>query len=153
MNTLPEFCVSIFSLSADWDTLQAVHGIGEEVAKAVYTYFRDPSSVAEIERMQLFGIVPKSIEVEAASQRFAGQSFCVTGKLSGMTRDEIKELIRNHGGQVVSGVSKNTDFLVAGEKAGSKLSKAAELGISVLSENELLEMVQTSVSRASESFQ
>ncbi|MEE2960984.1 MAG: NAD-dependent DNA ligase LigA [Myxococcota bacterium] len=138
---------------ADWDTLQAVHGIGEEVAKAVYTYFRDPSSVAEIERMQLFGIVPKSIEVEAASQRFAGQSFCVTGKLSGMTRDEIKELIRNHGGQVVSGVSKNTDFLVAGEKAGSKLSKAAELGISVLSENELLEMVQTSVSRASESFQ
>src|SRR5439155_18128659 len=72
-----------------------------------------------------------------------GKTIVVTGSLQKFSRDEIKELIHNHGGKPAGSVSKQTDFVVAGEKAGSKLDKAKELGISVLSEDEFIKLISS----------
>jgi DNA ligase (NAD+) len=74
-------------------------------------------------------------------QKFTGQTFVLTGTLSSMTRDEAKEKIRERGGEVSSSVSKETDYVVAGENAGSKLTNAQKLGVTILSENEFLALL------------
>lgn len=75
-------------------------------------------------------------------QVFAGLTFVITGTLPGMKRNEAAELIENHGGKVSSSVSKKTNYLLAGESAGSKLTKAESLGVSVISEEDLMRMIQ-----------
>jgi DNA ligase (NAD+) len=72
----------------------------------------------------------------------SGKTIVVTGTLSRLTRDEAKELIREHGGRASGSVSKNTDFVIAGEEAGSKLTKAQELGVPILTEGEFLAMIE-----------
>ncbi|MEO0932586.1 MAG: BRCT domain-containing protein, partial [Cyanobacteria bacterium J06641_2] len=87
------------------------------------------------------------IEVQSAastniSKKFEGKTFVVTGTLPTLSRDEAKELIQKYAGKVSNSISKNTDYLVVGENAGSKLTKAEKLGIAQLSEEQLLEMVE-----------
>jgi len=76
------------------------------------------------------------------SDRLEGRSFVLTGTLSTMSREEAKEKIQNHGGSVVSSVSKNTNYVIVGENAGSKLDKAQKLGIEILSERQFLELIE-----------
>ena len=85
---------------------------------------------------------PVPEEDECVDKKLDGKTLVVTGTLTRFTRTEIKELIQQHGGRAASSVSKKTDFLVAGEAAGSKLEKAQELGVKVLSEDELFEMLE-----------
>lgn len=86
--------------------------------------------------------IERSEEVTAASAMLSGKTLVVTGTMVRMTRDEIEQLIRDHGGRASGSVSKKTDFVVAGEAAGSKLTKAQELGIEVLTEDEFLAMLE-----------
>jgi DNA ligase (NAD+) len=99
-----------------------------------------------LKKLQKAGVWPTSDssgDSQLSSQILEGLTFVVTGTLINYTRTEIKAFIGSHGGKVTSSVSKNTDYLVAGENAGSKLSKAQSLGISILSEAELSAMVQS----------
>jgi DNA ligase (NAD+) len=122
----------------------AVHGIGSTVAHHVREFFDDPTRMAEIDRLRVLGVqfpaLPdrELIEVDDEVEGVAGKTFVLTGTLPTMQRSEAKERIEAAGGKVTGSVSKRTDYLVAGEKAGSKLSKAQSLGVSVLSEAELL---------------
>ena len=130
-------------VAASLDDLQAIDDVGPVVAARVRTFFDEQHNIDEISRLQKFGVSwPESDPVQTKSDgSLSGKTFVITGTLPSMTRDEAKDLIRSLGGKVTGSVSKKTDFLVAGEKAGSKLSKAEELGIRVLSEGELQQLV------------
>ena len=124
--------------------LDDIHEIGLAVAESVYEWFRDPRNIDLVERLKAAGV---KTETDAAStamldERFVGKTFVLTGKLENYTRDEAAKLIEERGGRVSSSVSKNTDFVVAGTDAGSKLTKAESLGVAVLDENELRTMIQ-----------
>jgi len=108
------------------DELDDIHEIGLAVAESVYEWFRDPRNVDLVARLKAAGV---KMETDAAStalrdERFIGKTFVLTGKLDNYTRDEAAKLIEERGGRVSSSVSKNTDFVVAGSDAGSKLTKA-----------------------------
>lgn len=130
-------------LSKSVDELSAVQEIGPVIAKSVYDYFHSQIGeriVAELREQGLnFG---SPVEKKPATGALAGKTVVVTGTLQKFSRDQIKEFIHDHGGKPASSVSKQTDFVVAGEKAGSKLDKARELGIRVISEEELMELVK-----------
>ncbi len=133
-------------LVADVETLSATHEIGPIIAQSVYDYLHSDFGQETISDLRSQGVVmetPRSERAGAASDKFAGKTFVVTGTLSKYSRDEIHDLIAAHGGRAASSVSGKTDYLVAGEKAGSKLDKANKLGVTVLSEDafeKLLEM-------------
>ena len=109
-------------------------------------WFDRPANQSVLEKLQLAGVWPRNeidLSGEKTRQILDGLTFVVTGSLSNFTRAEIKTVIQNHGGKVTGSVSKKTDYLVAGERAGSKLNKAQSLGIPVISEEELSEMIQS----------
>ena len=118
------------------EELDAIHEIGLTVAESVRDWFDDPGNIGLCERLRAAGV---STEIEqvaglALDERFAGKQFVLTGSLAGFTRDEARSLIEARGGRVTSSVSKKTDYVVAGEEAGSKLDKAQELGVNVIDE-------------------
>ncbi|MBS0263457.1 MAG: NAD-dependent DNA ligase LigA [Planctomycetes bacterium] len=124
------------------EQLSAVNEIGPVIAQSVYDYFHSPigeSIVAELRELGLnFGtpVAPRQAGV------LAGKTIVVTGTLQNYTRDSIKELIHKEGGKPAGSVSKQTDFVVAGEKAGSKLDKARDLGIRILTESEFTALLE-----------
>ena len=125
------------------DELDDIHEIGLAVAESVYEWFRDPRNVDLVARLKAAGV---KMETDAAStalldERFIGKTFVLTGKLDNYTRDEAAKLIEERGGRVSSSVSKNTDFVVAGSDAGSKLTKAESLGVDILNETTFQTMV------------
>jgi DNA ligase (NAD+) len=124
------------------DELQTIEGIGPNIAEAIVDWFRRPANRQVLAKLRAAGVWPivDLAVLSSASQPFEGFIFVVTGTLANFTRTEIKEFIQSHGGKVAGTVSKNTDYLVAGENAGSKLTKAQELGVSVISETGLLSM-------------
>lgn len=127
--------------------IEAVYGIGPEIAQAVYQWFQVPANQTLIERLRTVGLqlaneAETTEAVSAANQPLAGKILVVTGTLPTLKRDEAKALIQKAGGKVTDSVSSKTDYLVVGEDAGSKLKKAESLGISLLSEAELLELIQ-----------
>jgi DNA ligase (NAD+) len=121
------------------EELVELDGIGELMAQSIVSYFKNPANRALIEELKGFGLTMQT-ERAAGGQKLAGKTFVITGTLPSMSREEAAELIRQQGGHVASSVSKKTDYLVAGEKAGSKLEKAVKLDIPVLDEAVLLEM-------------
>jgi DNA ligase (NAD+) len=130
-------------MTADVDELDEIPEIGEKVAQSIYDFFRDDSNIDLIGRLRAAGV---KLEMEsegsfAADQKFTGKTFVLTGKLESMTRGDAGRLIEERGGRVASSVSKNTDYVVAGENAGSKLQKAEDLGVEVLGEEALLELL------------
>lgn len=127
---------------AEPEKLVEVNDIGEISAKAIYAYFRDPVSLGILERMQKHGVNMARLQAADSDDVLAELTFVITGTLPGMGRKEAAELIERHGGKVSSSVSKKTNYLLAGENAGSKLDKANALGVTVLTEEELLEMLQ-----------
>jgi len=115
---------------------QAVKDIGPEMGKAIASFFADDDNKKVVEELLAAGVKPEPPEAPKAGGSFAGKTVVLTGTLSTMGRDEAKEEIERRGGKVSGSVSKKTDFLVAGEDAGSKLTKAQELGVKVLTETE-----------------
>lgn len=120
------------------ETLLGIEDIGGVVAKSVADYFARAKNQKEISRLLKLGVSPQGAKQSSAD--LAGKVFVITGTLSGMSRPQVSEWIEARGGKVGSGVSKKTDYLVAGEEAGSKLDKARELGVPVISLEELMAM-------------
>lgn len=125
------------------ERLMAINGIGERMADSIVQFMQDATSRALLHRLELAGVrmVSDSMAAAPASDALAGATFVLTGTLPTMTRDQARALIESHGGKVSGSVSKKTSYVLAGEEAGSKLDKARELGVAVLSEQELLAML------------
>jgi len=128
--------------------------VGTKVAKNILDFFASKIGQKVLLRLQKLGIDPKGASktggTSAASDNliFNGKTFVLTGSLSNMTRDKATDEIRTRGGSVVGAVSSNTDFVVAGEEAGSKLEKAQKLGNKILTEKDFLDCLVQNQSRA-----
>ena len=116
------------------EKLQNFPDIGPIVARSIYDWFQDEKNLEILKRLQVNGVSIKTRKIKAKNSDLEGKTFVLTGTLSGLTRNDAKAKIRELGGKIASTVSKNTDFVVAGENSGSKLGKARELGVKVLSE-------------------
>ena len=128
-------------MDADIEKLTALRDIGLITAESLVSWFQNPQSQRLISRLRKAGVNFES-RSQITDRRFEGKTFVLTGALSLFTRDEAAEKIENFGGKASGSVSKKTTYVVAGENAGSKLRKANELGIPVLSEQEFLDMLQ-----------
>ena len=116
--------------------------VGGKIADAIIDYFADAENLRIIERLRKAGLQTEAAHKALESESLAGKNFVITGRFSGHSRDELKELIEAHGGKNLAAVSANVDFLVAGEKIGpAKLQKATKLGVRLISEEELLAMI------------
>lgn len=136
-NLLTKEFLSIDNLKTkDVEDLLEVKGIGEKVAKSVTTFLNDENNWNLIEKLKKVNLEFEEEEVFIEDNPVKGKTFLATGKLEKYSRDDIKEIIESKGGKYLSGVSKNLNFLIAGEKAGSKLKKANELGVKILTEDE-----------------
>jgi len=125
---------------ASIEALTQVPDVGAEVAPVIHAWFRDEQNVALLARLKTTGLTWAQREVTAASDKFAGTTWVITGTLS-QGREEIADIIRSHGGKVSGSVSAKTTYLLAGEEAGSKLDKARKLGVQVLDEAKFREMI------------
>ena len=114
-------------------------GVGPIIAKSVVSFFKNKENSKVVN--SLLKEVKIQKEKENKSNVFGDKKFVVTGTLSGLSRDDAKELIRQNGGIISESVSKETDFLVCGENPGSKLEKAREMGVKILNEKEFLSML------------
>lgn len=126
-------------LAAEKDEISAIEGFGDVMAESVYSALREPHILELISRLKEYGVNMTYSKKSLADNRFSGLTFVLTGTLPTMKRDEAKALIESFGGKVSGSVSKKTSYVVAGEEAGSKLVKANELGIEILTEAELIE--------------
>ena len=131
--------------AASVDELEAIEGIGPNIAQAIVDWFARPVNRQVLAKLRAAGVWPRADaqpEGELPAKTLAGLAFVVTGRLQGFTRQEIKEYIQARGGRVTGSVSKKTDYLVAGEDAGSKLTKAQTLGVRVIDEDDLRKMAE-----------
>ncbi len=129
-------------IKADQDELASIEGIGPVVAKSIKDYFTNSQNLRILERILSHGVTIIPDRVDNRIKPLEGKRFVITGKLSSMTRNEAKEKIEAAGGTVSGSVSKKTDFVVCGEDPGSKLDKAKQLGVKVIGEKELMEMLE-----------
>ena len=128
---------------ATFEQLQAVQDVGEVVANRIVSFWKEPHNVAVVEDLQAQGIHWQTVEkVEIADNPLKDKNVVLTGTLSQLTRDQAKALLQGLGCKVSGSVSSKTDYLIAGEKAGSKLTKAQELGVKVLSEQEFIDLMK-----------
>jgi DNA ligase (NAD+) len=133
---------------ADEEALSAIDGVGPKIAHSIYVFLRTPQNIEVIERLQKHGVrmadEAPSTE-DALPQTLAGLTFVLTGALvqSGMTRDQASDALKARGAKVSGSVSKRTSYVVAGESAGSKYDKAVALGVPVLDEQQLLQILET----------
>ncbi|MCI5797584.1 MAG: NAD-dependent DNA ligase LigA [Firmicutes bacterium] len=129
--------------NATKEELQAIRDIGDVVAECVYNYFRDDKNLTEIEKLKEVGVkIEEQADNIVKNSVFNGKTFVLTGSLEKYSRNEASEILTNLGANVSSSVSKNTDYVLAGENAGNKLSKAQNLGIKIISENEFEQMLK-----------
>jgi DNA ligase (NAD+) len=131
--------------AASEEDLEAVEEIGPTITRSLHDFFANPATAPFLEKLRRAGLQlerPDEDDAASADSYFAGKTVVLTGSLSGMTRDEGADLIRQLGGKVTSSVSARTDLVVAGDKAGSKLAKARELGVEVLEEEAFLERLR-----------
>jgi DNA ligase (NAD+) len=122
--------------------LAEVHGIGDEIARAIVTFFQEPRNVELIDRLKAAGVVVGAPLAPVGPTPLIGKTFVVTGTLPTLSREAARELIERHGGRVASSVSKKTSYVVVGEAPGSKADDARRLGVAVLDEAGLLELVR-----------
>lgn len=129
-------------IKADFDELKSINDIGDVIAKSIVDYFSDEKNINLINRLKDLNLNMRYLgeELNTSNENINGKTFVITGTLS-RPRDEIKEEIEGLGGNVTGSVTKKTDYVIAGEKAGSKLTKATELGIRVLTEEEYNNML------------
>ncbi|MCQ2465089.1 MAG: NAD-dependent DNA ligase LigA [Oscillospiraceae bacterium] len=127
-------------MNADVAEISSIDGFGDVMSQGVYEAIREPHMLSLIEKLRAHGL-SFTYTASKKSDKLEGKIFVLTGTLPTLKREEAKKIIEDMGGKCSSSVSKKTDYVVAGEEAGSKLTKAQELGISVLSEADLLSMV------------
>lgn len=127
-------------MNASFDDINGIDGFGEIMTRSVIEYFSLPQTKEYINRLKSYGVSTSEISANKSTS-LAGYTFVITGTLPSLSRDEATELIERNGGRVASSVSGNTDYLLAGESAGSKLAKAQKLGITVINEDDLYEML------------
>lgn len=127
-----------------YDELIQIEGIGEVIARSIIEFFENQQNLELIEKLIQYGVNPKgAVKTETAPVNyFNGKTVVLTGKLTRFSRDEASELIEKLGGKTTSSVSKKTSLVIAGEDAGSKLTKANELGIEVIDENTFLQLLE-----------
>ncbi|GIW79759.1 MAG: hypothetical protein KatS3mg105_1566 [Gemmatales bacterium] len=129
-------------MQASAERLAEIDGIGPIIAKTVHDYFASERGRKTIEQLRAYGVrMTEDRKQKPAGADLGGKTFVVTGKLKNYERSEIEQLIKQHGGKATSSVSKNTDYLIVGEKPGSKLDKARQLGIKVITEDEFNKMI------------
>lgn len=128
--------------SASEEKLQAIDGMGDIMAKAVYEWFHDKENLKLLSRLKKVLTIKSHEATPHGTLPLAGKTYVLTGSLKSMSRDEAKEKLRTLGADVSSSVSKKTTAVIAGEEAGSKLEKAKELGVVVLTEGEFLRMIR-----------
>jgi DNA ligase (NAD+) len=126
---------------ASEEELTSIREVGPQVAESITDFFRNAENQRIIERLLSAGVRP-SVEEKRVGGRFTGKTFVFTGTLTRFTRDDAKKIVELEGGHAAGSVSKKTDFVVAGSEAGSKLDKAVQLGVRVLTEEEFLELVR-----------
>ncbi len=122
--------------AATVEELNAVYEIGLTTAESIVAFFGQAETTELLTKLERAGVRPVAGQYAPQSDTFAGKSFVFTGSLQTMTRDEAEGIVKKLGGRAASSVSKQTDYLVAGENAGSKLEKAKTLGVKVLTEEE-----------------
>ena len=121
-----------------------IEGIGEKMAQSIVAFFNKDKNNELLKRLKNAGVSPKIPEMNSTeTQPLDGKIFVITGTLPGMSREEAKALIEKYGGKTTSSVSQNTDYLLAGENAGSKLSKAKSIGTDIIDLTILKEMIRT----------
>lgn len=135
------FCHIDAVMTASKEEFEAIEGFGSILAESAAEFFSLPETKAMIENLKTLGLNMKSLK-EVKDLRFAGKTFVLTGTLPTMTRTEASEIIESFGGKTSSSVSKKTDYVLAGEEAGSKLEKAMKLGVTVISEEEFNQMIK-----------
>jgi DNA ligase (NAD+) len=129
------------------EELQTIEGVGPNIAEAIVDWFARPANQELLKKLRSLKVWPTSKNASAESmlpQTVPGLTFVITGTLPSLSREEARQLIEQHGGKVTDSVSKNTSYLVLGENPGSKLAKAASLGVPVLDEDRLRELVRGS---------
>ncbi len=129
-------------MSASAEEISAIDGFGDIMAESVVSAFHDKHFADIVAELKSLGVKMEYAGRENIDDRFAGKTFVLTGTLSTMTRDEAKRIIESFGGKAAGSVSKKTSYVVAGEEAGSKLTKAQSLGVAILNEQEFLEMIK-----------
>jgi DNA ligase (NAD+) len=129
-------------MSLTEEELLSVEEVGPETARSVVSFLQDEGERGLVERLQALGVKPEEVVIDTSkSQRLAGATFVLTGSFSTMSRKQAEEKILEYGGKVSSSVSKKTQYVVAGESPGSKLDAATKLGVPVISEETLIEML------------
>ena len=128
-------------MSASAEDISAIDSFGSVLAENIVSAFQDNAMIALIERFREYGL-KMTYDKAAAGDKFAGLTFVLTGTLPNLKREQAKEMIESLGGKCAGSVSKKTSYVVAGEAAGSKLTKAEELGVKIISEAQLLEMIE-----------
>lgn len=129
-------------MSADVEELASKDDIGEVIAQSIHTFFNEEQTIDLINRLKSAGINTQSLQEESNDTRFKGKTFVLTGALSKYSREQASDIIERLGGKTSSSVSKKTSYVLAGEDAGSKLTKAQSLGVTVISEEEFEEMIK-----------
>lgn len=129
-------------MEASYESLCMKEEIGKIIAKSVYDFFREEQTIDLINRLKEYGVNMVAEKEEGSDDRFAGMTFVLTGTLEKYSRDEATEIIERLGGKTSGTVSKKTAYVLAGESAGSKLIKAQDLGIRIISEEEFEKMIK-----------
>ena len=132
-------------LAADAEELEAIHEVGAIVAEGLVRFTGDQSNRAVIRDLLALGVQFKAPQAPVVGADLTGKTFVFTGTLEKMSRREARELVESRGGRAVTSISPKTDYVVAGPGAGSKLAKAESLGVTVLSEEEFLSLIQEKV--------
>ncbi|MHC5140322.1 MAG: BRCT domain-containing protein, partial [Planctomycetota bacterium] len=128
-------------MAATVEELTAIDQIGPIMAESIHDYLHDADNIKVIEAMLTAGVEPTAPK-EKASNILEGMTIVVTGTLKQFTRQQIEQMIKDHGGKTASSVSKKTSLLVAGENAGSKLEKAQKLGVEIIDEAEFIKRIK-----------
>ena len=129
-------------MKTSFESLALVEDIGEITADSIYTFLKNDQTIDLINRLKKSGVNMKALEDENADNRFEGKTFVLTGSLEKYTRQEASDIIEKFGGKVSGSVSKKTSYVLAGEEAGSKLTKAQNLEIAIISEEQFEEMIK-----------
>lgn len=129
-------------MGATYEELYMKEEIGKIIAKSITDFFKEEQTLDLINKLKEYGVNMEAIKEEGADERFAGLTFVLTGTLEKYSRDEAQEIIEKLGGKTSGSVSKKTSYVLAGESAGSKLTKAQELGVKIITENEFEEMIK-----------
>ena len=131
--------------SAKLEELSLLDDVGEITANSIYEFFRQEQTIDLIKKLKVAGVntrVIKNADDDKYDNRFDGKTFVLTGTLEKYTRPEASEIIEKFGGKVSGSVSKKTNYVLAGEEAGSKLTKAQSLGVQIISEQDFIEMIK-----------